>query len=200
MHITFDSINNSISLDNNTIKITNTDELSFIPSDVLQIYWYDTYGELMYKDKSMKIIDNLEIYDDLVSLYNEEKINLEEKQRLEQLKRDEEFESELKKIEEQNKKLQEEQEQIKKLEEEQNKKNLEEYEKTRDYWKELRQIRNYRLSESDWSQLPDAPITEDQKNAWQEYRQALRDLPENITDPKELVNDQNHLSWPQLPD
>lgn len=181
MHITFDSISNSISLDNKTIKITNTDDLSFIPSDILQIYWYDTYGEVKYKDKSMKIIDDLEIYDDLFSLYNKEKTNLEEKQRLEKLKRDEEFESELKKIEEQNKKLQE------------------EYEKNRDYWQEFRKIRNYKLSQSDWTQFPDSPITEDQKNAWQVYRQALRDLPENITDPKPLVLDLNHPDWIENP-
>lgn len=192
MHITFDSVSNSISLDNNTIKITNTDDLSFIPSDILQIYWYGTYGELKYKDETMQFIDDLEIYDDLVSLYNKEKTNLDEKERLEQLKRDEEFESELKKIEEQNKKLQEEQE-------EQNKKLQEEYEKNRDYWQEFRKIRNYKLSQSDWTQFPDSPLTEDQKNAWQEYRQALRDLPENITDPKPLVLDPNHPDWIQTP-
>lgn len=44
-------------------------------------------------------------------------------------------------------------------------------------------IRNYRnslLSNSDWTQLIDAPLTEEQKNAWQQYRQELRDFPSLI--------------------
>lgn len=203
MHIIFDSVSNSISLDNNTIKITNTDDLSFIPSDILQIYWYDTYGEVKYKDKSMKIIDSIEIYDDLFSLYNKEKTNLEEKQRLEQMKIEQESKKQQKKLEDEfelnEEKLKERLELEQKEEEEQIKLQEEEYEKNRDYWQEFRKIRNYKLSESDWTQLSDAPITEDQKNAWQVYRQALRDLPENITDPKPLVLDPNHPDWIQTP-
>lgn len=204
MHITFDSISNSISLDNKTIKITNTGDLSFIPSDILQIYWYDTYGEVKYKDKSMKIIDDLEIYDDLFSLYNKEKTNLEEKQRLEQMKIKQESKEQQKKLEDEfqlnEEKLKERLElEQKEEEEEQNKKLQEEFEKNRNYWQEFRKIRNYKLFQSDWSQLSDAPLTEDQKNAWQVYRQELRDLPENITDPKPLVLDSNHPDWIQTP-
>lgn len=38
--------------------------------------------------------------------------------------------------------------------------------------------RDQLLAASDWTQLPDAPLTDDQRAAWRTYRQALRDLPE----------------------
>jgi len=34
------------------------------------------------------------------------------------------------------------------------------------------------LEQSDWTQLPDVPLTDEQKAAWATYRQALRDLPD----------------------
>lgn len=72
-------------------------------------------------------------------------------------------------------------------------------EASRDYWQELRNMRNWRLTECDWTQLPDAPLTQEQKGLWELHRQELRDLPENITDPKPLVLDPNHPSWPVPP-
>jgi len=69
-------------------------------------------------------------------------------------------------------------------------------ESARDYWGDLRSIRDWKLLNSDWTQLPNAPITEQQKQAWGVYRQELRNLPENIIDPKPLVLDENHPSWP----
>ena len=36
--------------------------------------------------------------------------------------------------------------------------------------------RNKLLADSDWTQLPDVPLTDEQKTAWQTYRQALRDI------------------------
>jgi hypothetical protein len=43
--------------------------------------------------------------------------------------------------------------------------------------------RNSRLEASDWTQLPDVIASRDEAwvNAWKYYRQALRDLPANIT-------------------
>jgi gamma-glutamyltranspeptidase len=41
----------------------------------------------------------------------------------------------------------------------------------------LRQRRNSLLADSDFSQLPDAPVNKDE---WATYRQALRDLPETV--------------------
>jgi hypothetical protein len=42
-------------------------------------------------------------------------------------------------------------------------------------WEQIRLWRNAQLSETDWTQLVDSPVN---KSAWAEYRQALRDLPE----------------------
>jgi hypothetical protein len=42
-------------------------------------------------------------------------------------------------------------------------------------WEQIRLWRNAELSQTDWTQLPDSPVD---KDAWAEYRQALRDLPE----------------------
>ena len=39
--------------------------------------------------------------------------------------------------------------------------------------KQVRQERNFKLAMSDWTQLPDAPVN---REAWIEYRQALRDV------------------------
>ena len=54
---------------------------------------------------------------------------------------------------------------------------------------EVRQQRNTLLSETDWTQLNDAPLTDGEKEKYRTYRQALRDItqqesfPENITWP-----------------
>lgn len=76
-------------------------------------------------------------------------------------------------------------------------------ESSRDYWEELRQIRNNKLLDSDWTQILDAPLTEEEVELWKIYRQELRDLPENIIDPKPLVNSYYsgdlHPDWPIPP-
>lgn len=43
----------------------------------------------------------------------------------------------------------------------------------------FRLLRDALLSSSDWTQLPDSPLNEEQKSAWAQYRQALRDLPDS---------------------
>lgn len=45
---------------------------------------------------------------------------------------------------------------------------------------QLRIQRASYLSWSDWTQVPDSPLTAEQRSAWQMYRQALRDLPEDF--------------------
>ena len=60
-------------------------------------------------------------------------------------------------------------------------------------WKTIRNERNKRLLETDKYTIPDWPHpTPEAKQAWLDYRQALRDLPANTTDPENPV-------WPQAP-
>lgn len=47
-------------------------------------------------------------------------------------------------------------------------------------WQTLRNERDARLMRSDWTQVADAPVNAEH---WAIYRQALRDLPQNTTDP-----------------
>ena len=56
-------------------------------------------------------------------------------------------------------------------------------------WQFLRAERDRRLAESDWTVLSDTPTS---TAAWKVYRQALRDLPANTTDPFQPV-------WPTPP-
>lgn len=42
---------------------------------------------------------------------------------------------------------------------------------------EFRIERNKLLTSSDWTQLPDIPLSDSKKTEWQTYRQALRDMP-----------------------
>lgn len=51
---------------------------------------------------------------------------------------------------------------------------------TPEAWEKLRKKRDIMLSSCDWTQVPDSPVD---KQAWAIYRQALRDLPSNTTDP-----------------
>tara|TARA_R110000737_G_scaffold314871_1_gene324737 strand:+ start:69 stop:293 length:225 start_codon:yes stop_codon:yes gene_type:complete len=45
--------------------------------------------------------------------------------------------------------------------------------------KVLKWQREILLKESDWTQMPDSPLSESKKAEWVKYRQVLRDLPEN---------------------
>lgn len=61
-----------------------------------------------------------------------------------------------------------------------------------EYWVMLRRDRDRLLRACDWTQMPDAPLSEAARAAWQSYRQALRDLPANTSDPAKP-------DWPTLP-
>ena len=50
-----------------------------------------------------------------------------------------------------------------------------------------RMTRNQLLMESDWTQMPDSPLTDEAKTSWASYRSSLRSLPE-------------HENWPTLDD
>jgi hypothetical protein len=61
-------------------------------------------------------------------------------------------------------------------------------------WDRLRELRDIIISKSDWTQLVDVQnsFSEEQKNAWNSYRQALRDLPSTTEDPF-------NVTWPKSP-
>ena len=42
--------------------------------------------------------------------------------------------------------------------------------------RELREVRNRLLSESDWTVMPDSPLSDSKQTEWKTYRQALRDI------------------------
>ncbi len=44
---------------------------------------------------------------------------------------------------------------------------------------EIRILRSDLLSASDWTQVPDSPLSAEQRSEWQMYRQKLRDMPED---------------------
>ena len=56
-------------------------------------------------------------------------------------------------------------------------------------WEVVRQRRNQKLYSTDWTQLPDSPLNEQQKNLAALYRQQLRDITEQ-SDPFNIV-------WPE---
>jgi len=62
-----------------------------------------------------------------------------------------------------------------------------------DLVKDNRIRRNTLLLESDWTQFNDSPLNEESKLAWKNYRQALRDLPEQTGFPNDVI-------WPVKPD
>lgn len=48
-------------------------------------------------------------------------------------------------------------------------------------WKELRKTRNILLASTDWTVMPDSPLSAEKQAEFREYRQALRDYPQNWT-------------------
>ena len=58
-------------------------------------------------------------------------------------------------------------------------------------WTSVRSDRNERLSACDWTQLPDSPLSNEQRIDWQVYRQALRDITTQES-PFAIV-------WPEVP-
>lgn len=48
-------------------------------------------------------------------------------------------------------------------------------------WELLRLKRTWLLKESDWTVMPDSPLSDSKKTEWKTYRQALRDLPKGAS-------------------
>ena len=59
-------------------------------------------------------------------------------------------------------------------------------------WDVFRNLRNQKLAHCDWTQLPDAQLSEELKIEWTNYRQALRDLPSNTEFPA-------YVDYPRFP-
>lgn len=57
----------------------------------------------------------------------------------------------------------------------------------------IRQMRDKLLSECDWTLGPDSPLSDEKKEEWRIYRQALRDLPSNVTNIDKVF-------WPDKPE
>lgn len=58
-------------------------------------------------------------------------------------------------------------------------------------WKVVRRTRDYMLKESDWRVLPDSALSSGDKSAWEIYRQELRDIPQEQSDPF-------NITWPTI--
>ena len=64
----------------------------------------------------------------------------------------------------------------------------EQTELTNNKWIEIREIRNQLLKDTDWRAMSDRTLTD----AWRDYRQQLRQIPQTQTDPY-------NISWPTEP-
>ena len=59
-------------------------------------------------------------------------------------------------------------------------------------WDEIRAERDRLLAACDWTQVTDAVLTDAEKIAWATYRQKLRDIPQDFTNPDDVV-------FPEMP-
>jgi hypothetical protein len=60
----------------------------------------------------------------------------------------------------------------------------------------IRNNRNIRLQLCDWTQMPDSPLSSQQRTAWAEYRQLLRDITVGLPDP---LPENYRPIWPAQP-
>ena len=66
---------------------------------------------------------------------------------------------------------------------------------SRTHWYELRAKRDRLLEASDWTQMPDSPLSDTKKAEWATYRQTLRDIPSS----QSSVTDKSNITWPTEP-
>jgi hypothetical protein len=66
---------------------------------------------------------------------------------------------------------------------------------TPDFWPRVRLDRNNLLSESDWTQAADSPLSSSKKTEWATYRQTLRDIPSAQSSASSYEN----ITWPTAP-
>ena len=69
--------------------------------------------------------------------------------------------------------------------------------------RELREERNLKLQETDWTQYRDVSLSND--SDWQTYRQSLRDLPQNFSPIIDIITEDGYpivkeqTDWPEKP-
>ena len=66
---------------------------------------------------------------------------------------------------------------------------------TPNFWPKVRRDRDLLLTESDWTQVADTPLTDSKKAEWATYRQALRDVPATNSS----VTNIDNVVWPTEP-
>ena len=54
-------------------------------------------------------------------------------------------------------------------------------------WLGARKVRDNFINQTDWTQIPDAPLTSEKKAEFTTYRQALRDIPQTYDNPDDIV-------------
>jgi len=59
-------------------------------------------------------------------------------------------------------------------------------------WASVRTRRDALVSQTDWTQMPDSPLSAEKKAEFAAYRQALRDIPQTFKKPDEV-------DWPPVP-
>ncbi|HFQ4959196.1 TPA: tail fiber assembly protein [Vibrio vulnificus] len=59
-------------------------------------------------------------------------------------------------------------------------------------WSSIRTRRDQLINETDWTQISDAPLSDDKKAEFAVYRQKLRDLPQLHKEPDLVI-------WPKKP-
>ena len=66
---------------------------------------------------------------------------------------------------------------------------------------DIREKRNKLLAESDWTSMPDIPLSDEKRNEWKVYRQELRDITDNmgITIDNFQTFNVNDIVWPTKP-
>jgi len=60
-------------------------------------------------------------------------------------------------------------------------------------WEKFNNIRSGMLSDSDWTQMPDSPLSMEKKAEWATWRQLVRDIPNSFPIPKIALEELNKL-------
>lgn len=59
----------------------------------------------------------------------------------------------------------------------------------------VRRERTNRLYACDWTQLPDSPLSDEDKELWRTYRQQLRDITNDLSG----ISSLDEITWPESP-